>query len=136
MSDFQINSSFNKQKMQNILIAKRIRKIRELRDYSQEFMANKLKIETSAYGRIERGETSLKVVQLQEISKILDVEPEYFMQNDDSITINNPVLNNPLNGIVNGNVTNNTNEELLNTLLILMQQTSELINRVLLDRKS
>ena len=60
------------------VIAYRIRKLRESKDYSQDNMAGELNISTSAYSKIERGITDPSVGRLSEIAKILDVDITYF----------------------------------------------------------
>ena len=48
----------------------KIRRIREAKDYKQEFMAAKLNISQRAYSSIENGQTQLTVERLFEIIKI------------------------------------------------------------------
>lgn len=54
-------------------VGDRIRKIRVSKDYSQENMADELKITTSAYSKIERGMTDANASRLIQIAKVLDV---------------------------------------------------------------
>jgi transcriptional regulator with XRE-family HTH domain len=51
-----------------------IKTIREIRNYSQNFMARKLNMTQGNYSRIENGRTTLSGNMLIKISKILDVE--------------------------------------------------------------
>ena len=53
----------------------KIRKIREIRGYKQEYVADQLGMSAKSYGKIESGETSLSIARLQQIAKILDVDP-------------------------------------------------------------
>ena len=46
-----------------------IRKIRELKNFTREYVAAELKMSTSGYGKIERGDVDLTVSKLIEISK-------------------------------------------------------------------
>ncbi len=52
-----------------------IKRLRELKNWSQEFMADALGISTRAYSKIEAGETQLNIKRLNEISEILQVDP-------------------------------------------------------------
>jgi len=61
-------------------IGKRIRKIRESKDLSQENMASELDITTSAYSKIERGTTDPSASRLLQIAKILEVDVTVFFQ--------------------------------------------------------
>ncbi|WP_316802283.1 helix-turn-helix domain-containing protein [Pedobacter nototheniae] len=55
-------------------VAANIRKIREYRDYTQDYLAAKLKISQNAYSKIELGYSKLTVERLFQITEILDVE--------------------------------------------------------------
>lgn len=54
----------------------KIRKIREWRGYSQEYMAEKLNISVRAYGNIENGKTSIKIERLDSICSLLSISIE------------------------------------------------------------
>lgn len=53
----------------------RIKQIRELKNWSQKYMADSLGITTRAYSKIETGETQLNIKRLNEISLILEINP-------------------------------------------------------------
>jgi len=55
-------------------IAGNIRKIREYKNYTQDYLASKLKISQNAYSKIELGYSKLTVERLFQISSILEVE--------------------------------------------------------------
>ena len=55
-------------------IARNIKQIRELKSFTQEYMAQELGISQSAYGKIEQGLTILKIDRLQQIADILEVD--------------------------------------------------------------
>jgi transcriptional regulator with XRE-family HTH domain len=55
-------------------VAYNIRKIRELRDYSQDYLAAKLSISQNAYSKIELGYSDITLNRLFNISTILEVE--------------------------------------------------------------
>jgi transcriptional regulator with XRE-family HTH domain len=56
-------------------VAANIRKIREHRNYTQEYLAAKLKISQNAYSKIELGYTKITVDRLFRIADILEVGP-------------------------------------------------------------
>ncbi|MCZ4243068.1 helix-turn-helix domain-containing protein [Pedobacter punctiformis] len=66
--------------MENLLalktrnVAANIRKIREYRDYTQDYLAAKLKISQNAYSKIELGYSKLTVERLFQVAEILEVE--------------------------------------------------------------
>ncbi|WP_316754692.1 helix-turn-helix transcriptional regulator [Pedobacter aquatilis] len=55
-------------------VARNIRKIREYRDYTQDYLAAKLKISQNAYSKIELGYSKLTIERLFQVAEILDVE--------------------------------------------------------------
>ena len=55
-------------------IVSNIRKIREFRNYTQEYLAAKLHISQNAYSKIELGYSSITLVRLIQIAEILEVE--------------------------------------------------------------
>lgn len=65
-----------------------LRKIRELKNLTREYVAEELKMSMSGYGRIERGEVDLTVSKLTEISKVLDVSMEFIFKFDVSVFFN------------------------------------------------
>lgn len=49
-----------------------IKKLRELRNYTQQYLADQLEISLSGYGKIERNETDVSLSRLQQIADILE----------------------------------------------------------------
>ena len=54
-------------------IGEKIRRVRESKDFSQEYIATNLNISSQAYSKIERGETKMDLDRLQKIADILEV---------------------------------------------------------------
>jgi transcriptional regulator with XRE-family HTH domain len=67
----------------------KIKQIRELKNVSQEFIANKLGLSIRAYSKIETGETQLTINRLNEISEALGVDPIEVLGFDDRQVFNN-----------------------------------------------
>lgn len=59
-----------------------IRKIRELKNLTREYVADELKMSTSGYGKIERGEVDLTISKLNKIAEVLDVSIEFIFKFD------------------------------------------------------
>jgi transcriptional regulator with XRE-family HTH domain len=74
-------------------IGKRIKKLREIRNYTQTYMSVELEISVSAYSKIERDETEISLKRLEQISKILNVSVNGIMQFDEKALIENANLN-------------------------------------------
>lgn len=56
-------------------IAANIRKLREYRNYTQDYLAAKLSISQNAYSKIELGYSKITLERLFIISAVLEVEP-------------------------------------------------------------
>lgn len=54
-------------------IYKNIKKIRELKNFTREYVAGELGMSTSGYGKIERGEVDLTITKISRLAAILDV---------------------------------------------------------------
>lgn len=83
-------------------IEEKIRSVREIKNFTQEYMAEKLGITQAGYSKIENGGTKLSYAKLAEISKILGVEVEELLAFDSQKYFNS--FNN-VKGSNNGSVT-------------------------------
>jgi transcriptional regulator with XRE-family HTH domain len=72
-------------------IGHKIRKVRELKCFTQDFMSAKLEISQRAYSKIENNEIKLDWGRIVNISKILEIEPIELVSFDDSLIFNNCV---------------------------------------------
>ncbi len=70
-------------------IGHRIKKIRELRNFSQQYMAEKLEITQQNYSKMETGEIDFPVSRLQSLAKILEIKPEEIFMFDEKALFNN-----------------------------------------------
>ena len=75
----------------------KIRKLRELKGYSQEYMAQKLAVSQRAYSKLERNETKLDWGKITDISTILEIEPMDLVSFDDNLIFNNCTQSGKLN---------------------------------------
>lgn len=67
-------------------IARNTRKIREYRNYTQEYLAAKLRISQNAYSKIEIGHTRITIDRLFIIADVLGVDPWL------SLILKNPIF--------------------------------------------
>ena len=83
--------------MENLLlmhIGTKIRKLRELKGYSQECVASQLDMVQTNYSKIERGETKdMTVKRLEEIAKVLEVAPATILNFDEKQVFNSTFNN-------------------------------------------
>lgn len=67
----------------------KIKQIRELKNLTQEHIANQLGLSIRAYSKIETGETQLTINRLNEISNILGIDPIEVLGFDEKQVFNN-----------------------------------------------
>lgn len=70
------------------IVAANIRKIREFRNYTQDYLAAKLSISQNAYSKIELGYSKLTVERLFQIAAVLDVKVMQLIVVDHSHGVN------------------------------------------------
>ena len=67
----------------------KLKQLRELKNFTQEYVAQQLGLSTRAYSKIETGETQLTINRLNEISKALGIDPMEILGFDDKQVFNN-----------------------------------------------
>jgi len=82
-------------------IGVKIRKIRELKGYTQGYMAQKLDISQRAYSKMERQETKINWERINDIAEVLDIDPVDLVSFDDSLIFNNCSQSGKANNIYN-----------------------------------
>lgn len=65
-------------------VAINIRKVREYRNYTQEYLAMKLNISQNAYSKIELGYTKITLERLYQIAQVLEVDLVELIKADDT----------------------------------------------------
>ena len=70
-------------------VGHKIRKVRELRNLTQERVAEQLGMTTSGYSRIERGEVRISIERLEQVANVLGVQPLDLTQFDESVVLTN-----------------------------------------------
>lgn len=64
----------------NPLVYKNIKRIRELKDLTRDYVAAELHMSTSGYGKIERGEVDLTLSKLNNIANVLGVSIDFIFK--------------------------------------------------------
>jgi transcriptional regulator with XRE-family HTH domain len=96
--------------MSMLEIGNNIRRIREIKNYTQEAVADKVGMSVSAYGDIERGKSDVNFTRLGEIAAALEVKPE------EIVTFASNVFNNNVHDhgyAVNNGTVNNVPENMM-----------------------
>jgi len=106
-------------------IQEKIKNVRELKNLTQEYVAEKLGITQAAYSKIESGTTKVSYEKLFQISNILGIEMNELLNFDSQKFFNN--LNN-VKGNNNG-ITLDTTQENIETLY---QDKIKLLEKVIL----
>ncbi len=77
-----------------MLVGQKIRKLRELRNYTQEYMATQLGLSQKSYCNIETNQTKVSVERLAQIAQTLAVDVIDLMMFDEQSALKNVVHNN------------------------------------------
>lgn len=81
-------------------IGKKIKKIRELRNYTQDYMASKLDVSQSTYARFEKDDSDITISKLEKISEILDIKIQDLINFSDKFIFNNYTANQANQGYI------------------------------------
>lgn len=88
-------------------IGDKIRKVRELKGFKQEYVASKLGMSVTAYGNIERNDSSLTFERLEQIAEVLEVTVQDILNIPEQLNIQS--VNNAHQVGFNHNTTINDN---------------------------
>ncbi len=117
--------------MDNLKIGHKIKKLRELRNLTQEHMANSLGLSQGAYSRMELGETEITFSKLEKISEELGMKPEEVIAFNESMVFN--VMNNQTgNGLViNHNQLSEEDKNLHQQLITQLKEENTHLKKVI-----
>lgn len=94
----------------DLKVGQKIKKIRELRNFTQEYMADKLAISQTSYGNLEREETEITLKRLLQVAQILEVKIGDLLGFDENKMLVGNMTNNTT-GVINGLIYNNESFE-------------------------
>jgi transcriptional regulator with XRE-family HTH domain len=81
-------------------LGKKIKKIRELKNFTQEHVASEIGITQGAYSKIENGDTDLTINKLEQIATVLEMLPEDILTFNDKQIIFNVSHNQNATGVL------------------------------------
>ncbi|AIM35483.1 hypothetical protein KO02_01515 [Sphingobacterium sp. ML3W] len=113
----------------------RIKKIREVSGNTQADMAEMLNIHIKTWQKIENGITRIDLERLQQISKILEIPIEDFLNTEDNVYIGE-IKNNRVgfnNATVTINETSETESSLLKKLLVEKDRVIEIQSKYIVE---
>ena len=117
--------------MDNLNIGHKIKKLRELKNLTQEHMANSIGISQGAYSRMELGETEITYSKLEKISEELGLKPEEIIVFNESVVFN--VMNNQTgNGLViNNSQLSDGEKNLYEQQILLLKEENTHLKKVI-----
>lgn len=111
-------------------VGEKIKKLRELKNYTQQYMSEQLDLSLSGYGKIERNETDISLSRLEKIASVLGVDMNTILTFEEKHIFN--LNNNQLaNGIVQNQYTNQT--ELVDKLVNQYKQENDYLKQLIKD---
>lgn len=117
--------------MDNLNIGHKIKKLRELKNLTQEHMANSIGISQGAYSRMELGETEITYSKLEKISEELGLKPEEIIAFNESVVFN--VMNNQTgNGLaINNSQLSEGEKNLYEQQILLLKEENTHLKKVI-----
>jgi transcriptional regulator with XRE-family HTH domain len=108
-------------------VGDKIKKLRELKNYTQQYMADQLDLSISGYGKIERDETDISISRLEKIAAVLGVDV-YTILNFDERHIFNFNNGKEAFGIVHNNYSMQT--ELLEKMILQYKEENHYLREL------
>ena len=99
-------------------VGSKIRQIRELRNLSQENMAEALKMSVNGYSKIERNEVDINIERLQQVAGVLQTKPEDILAFDEKYIFNTYDQAH----LYNNCIINNNEKKLYEDKIILLEE--------------
>lgn len=124
-------------KTEELRIGKKIKQLRELKNYSQEYMATQLKMSVPGYGRIERNEVDVSMERANQIATVLGISLTELISFDEKYIFNNYANNQ--NAFVINSELHQEDKKALNELVDYLKKQLEakdaLIKELVLGKK-
>jgi transcriptional regulator with XRE-family HTH domain len=115
----------------NVLsLAKKVRKIREFKGFSQENIAHDLGLSTSHYAKLERGEVRFSLEHLGKLADLYNLQIESFFTCDEQQIINQSNNMNPV-AVNSGTLITNPIEKIQELYEAIIKSKNEEIERLL-----
>jgi len=113
-------------------IGTKVKKLRELRNFTQEFMAASLEMTPSGYGKIERNESEVTYQKLEKIAEVLGIKIEDIVNFNEKMVFNIMNNNNSNDGyVVNNNSISDNEKRLYEQLIEQLQEENKLLKSML-----
>jgi len=111
-------------------IGQKVKKLRELRNYTQHYMAQEMGVTQSAYSKMELGESEITYSKLERISEILGVAVEEIAAFNEQMIFN--IMHNQTgNGFVVNKGMSDQERKLYEDQIQLLKEQNEYLKRML-----
>lgn len=87
-TDYFITLKTNLLMEETLKVGNKIKKLRELKNFSQEYMADRLGISQTQFSKMERDESEISINRLKEISDLLGMKMEDVLTFDEKYIFN------------------------------------------------
>ena len=115
--------------MDNLKIGHKIKKLRELKNLTQEHMAKSIGVSQGSYSRMELGESEITYSKLEKISEELGMKPEDVIAFNESLVFN--VMNNQTgNGLVINNQISDNEKKLYDQQINLLKEEISYLKKI------
>jgi transcriptional regulator with XRE-family HTH domain len=117
--------------MDNLKIGHKIKKLRELKNLTQEHIAKSIGVTQGAYSRMELGETEITYSRLEKISEQLGMKPQEVIAFNESVVFN--VMNNQTgNGrVINNNQISEADKNLYEQQIEILKEENAYLKKVI-----
>lgn len=110
-------------------VGEKIKKLRELKNYTQQHVADELELSLSGYGKIERDETDISISRLEKIAAVLGVDISSILNFDEKNIFN---FNNNQNAMVSLHDQHINQMELIDKMIHQYKQENQYLKDLIL----
>lgn len=117
--------------LNSIQFGKKIRKLREIKNMTQEYVAKKIEMSISGYGKIERGESNLSMHKMEKIAKVIGFDIDEIVQfEEDNLLFNVKVKN---NSEIMENNTSSQEIKFLEQIILQLKEENAFLKKIILN---
>jgi transcriptional regulator with XRE-family HTH domain len=70
-------------------LGQKVKRLREIKGWKQEYMADRLNISQQSYSNIESGKVDVPFSRIEEIATVFEIKPEELVSFDEKYVLNN-----------------------------------------------
>ncbi|MBY0427317.1 MAG: helix-turn-helix domain-containing protein [Cytophagales bacterium] len=112
------------------MIGEKIKKVRELRNYTQEYMAEKLRMSQAGYSKLETGESDISYTKLSQVAEVLEMKVEDLVSFDEKVVFNIMYNKQAVTGYIVNNTISDEMKKLYEDKIKLLEGKVELLEKL------